>query len=889
MSTPLLKTKLHVPVFAGNVVERKTLYEQLEYGLSRRMTLVAAPAGFGKTTFISSWVLNTDHRTAWFSLDDADNDPALFWAYVIRSCQNAIPRGDRKFLDQFDLSQPPPTKTLLIHLINALDELQEQVILVLDDYHVISNPQIHQALTYLIDNQPRALHIIVVTRADPPLPISRLRGRSLLCEFRSTDLRFTPTETVAFLNEVMELDLAETDIAALEKRTEGWIIGLQLAALSMRNRSDKSEFIAAFSGSHHYILEYLTEEVIDHLGDDLRAFLLQTSVLEQFNTSLCAQVICHQDSASLLANLQHQNLFIIPLDDEHFWFRYHHLFRDLLKNRLQKEYSTEQIGALYHRASLWYQEENAFDEAIKYALLAHDFDRAADLIEQTVDQVIARGQVKTLMQWIGSLPEEIIQARPCLLMQQGWVIFLSGQVTLASQILQQAKRTLASLPENRERDFLHGRLAAMLSTITALTRDLPSAIAEADEALSILSDDEFIFRARALRAKGVSLTFLGEIAPALASLEAAKTLALRGENKFLAAEITSQIGTLRKHQGRLILAEVAYQSILDLYEHPEQAPPACLGYIGLAEIALERNQLKEVETYLNFGIDLCQKGNIGYALQPAYLINGLLQLILREEQTARNTILQGENLSRQGGGSLESILGLAYFQTRLCLQLGNLEKARRWVNGDLLPHGRTFDKLPITLNEMHQGLLARVFLANGEFEKVLEISDRVIPQAERGGRLGRVIELTLFRALALYQLGRKTDALASLEKCLALAEPEGYVRLFLEAGDAIVNLFQIAVENGLHADYATCLLAALSNKLGEDEFHLTQGVLIEPLTRREMDVLLLMCAGYSNQQIADEMIVSVNTVKKHTSNIYGKLEVRNRAQAVLRAREDGLI
>ena len=889
MSAPLLKTKLHIPAITGNIVDRKALYERLGDGLSRRVTLVASPAGFGKTTFISSWVHNTRCRAAWVSLDETDNDPTLFWAYVISSFQNAIPGGERKFLDQFDLYQLPPSKTLLIHLINGLDELQEQVILVLDDYHVISNPQIHQELTYLIDNQPRALHIIVVTRADPPLPISRLRGHSLLVEFRSADLRLTPAETAAFLNEVMGLDLVEKDIAALEKRTEGWIIGLQLAALSMQNRSDKSEFIAAFSGSFHYILEYLTEEVIDHLSDDLRSFLLQTSVLEQFNAPLCNQVTRCRDSTTLLANLQHQNLFIIPLDDEHFWFRYHHLFRDLLKNRLQKEYSTEQIGTLYHRASLWYQEENALDEAIKYALLAHDFDRAADMIEQTIDQVIARGQIKTLMQWIGSLPEEVIQARPCLLMQQGWVIFLSGQVILASQILQQAKRALATLPEKRERDFLHGRLSAMLSTITALTRDLPGAIAEADEALVILPTDEFVFRARALRAKGVSLTFLGEMAPALASLETAKTLALRGKNKFLAAEITSQIGTLRKHQGKLTLAQEAYQSILDLYEHPEQAPPACLGYIGLAEMALERNQLKEVETYLNFGIDLCQKGNIGYALQPAYLINGLLQLILGDEQTALDAIQQGENLSRQGGGSLESILALAYFQTRLCLQLGNLEKARQWVNGALLPHGRTFDKLPITLDEMHQGLLARVFFAEGEFDKILEISDRIIPQAERGGRLGRVIELSLIRALALYQLGIRSDALASLEACLVLAEPEGYIRLFLEAGNPVRSLLQTAIEQGIHRDYATRLLAALDSPTQEADSDLIEAAFVESLTTRETDVLRLMCAGYSNQQIADDLIVSVNTVKKHTSNIYGKLGVRNRAQAVLRARENGLI
>jgi LuxR family maltose regulon positive regulatory protein len=492
------------------------------------------------------------------------------------------------------------------------------------------------------------------------------------------------------------------------------------------------------------------------------------------------------------------------------------------------------------------------------------------------------------MQWIGSLPEEVIQSRPHLLMHQGWVTFLTGNVTQASKILQQAKRALTAIPKSEEKILLHGKLSALLATITALTPDLSTAIAEAEEALALLPKNQFIFRARALRAKGVSHMFLGALEQALSNLATVRELALLGENNFLAAEITSQIGTLRKHQGKLSLAQEAYRGILDLYETPEQSPPACLGYIGLAEVALKRNEFSAADTYLNLGIELCQKGNIGYALQPAYLIGGLIKSALGDEQAAWETIQQGENLSRQGGGSLESILGLAHFQTRLCLQLGELEKARQWVQGQLLPSGWTFDELPITLHEMHQSLQARVALASGEFTRVLTIADQIIPQAEAGGRLGRVIELSLFKAIALQQMGEKDEALESFEKSLTLTEPEGYLRLFLEQGDIIITLLETAIAQGVRPEFAVRILSAFPNH--QDAVSAPKQVgLIDPLTGREMEVLNLICEGYSNQKIADAMVVSINTVKKHTSNIYAKLGVRNRAQAVLKAREINLI
>jgi len=892
MSDLLLKTKLFIPEPASRIVARQRLNQQLNQGVTAKLTLVAAPAGFGKTTLLSCWLQDKPRLSAWVSLNEDDNDETLFWAYVVNALQQAYAKCNQPLLTKFDPFQLPPAKTLLANLINELTTCEEPTVLVLDDYHVISNPAIHEQISFLIDNNPAQLSVVLSTRADPPLPLARLRAKSQLCELRADALRFTLSESTNLLNEILELELDPTDIEALEQRTEGWVAGLQLAALSMQGRSDKRMFIADFSGSHHFILEYLTEEVLNRLTESQRHFLLQTSVLDSFCANLCDWVVEINNSADSLSELQRSNLFLVPLDDDRIWFRYHHLFADLLRNRLIQDFSQEDILNLYQRASHWYHQHDDLDLAIKYALLAQDYTSAADLIEQIVDQVIARGQVKTLLRWIKALPNEVIQSRPCLLMHQGWIIFLSGQVTLASQILQAAKKALVQLPEGEDRDFLKGRLYAMLSTITALTRDLPAAILEAQDALAYLPQDEFIFRARATRALGVSHTFQGELEAALTYLQRAKSLALDGKNNFLASEICSQIATTRKHQGKLSLAVEAYSQILDLYERPEQAPPACLGYIGLAEIALERNQLEVAETYLKTGVKLCEQGNIGYALQPTYLIGGLLKLALGNPDGARKSIQEGEKLSRMGGGSLESILGLAQFQVRFHLLLGEVHQASDWAAGTVLPSGWTFEALPLVLNEVHQSLLARVYLKTGEYQKVRAICDRNIPKAEASGRGARVVEFRLYKALALQAQGDLYPALENLEKSLSLAEPAGYIRLFLEMGKPAHRLLQVAADRGIVAGYVCQLLGAFSDSLGEPDIkHQTQLMqkLDEPLTERECEVLILIASGYTNQKIADVLVVSLNTVKKHNTHIYGKLMVKNRAQAIAKGRELGLI
>ena len=884
MLPPLLKTKLHIPVAREKIVSRGNLFASLNKGIHRKVTLVAAPAGFGKTTFISSWLQHNPHPVVWLSLGEEENDPSLFWAYMITGFQKAL-RKKTTSLNHLDSTQLPPPRTILLNLINDLSELENQFILVLDDYHSISNPQIHEALTFLIENQPKQLHIIFITRADPPLPMARLRGYGELNEFRTEDLRFSIEEASSYLNELMALDLLQDDIQQLEEHTEGWIIGLQLAALSLRNQSDKRKSVADFSGRHHYILDYLVEEVITSLPEKLRKFLLHTSILHRINADLAMRVTDSVKCEEYLNYLQEHNLFTISMDPELQWFRYHHLFRDLLVNDLKKTCSTDEIEALYQRASLWHQEQGNSEDAIQYALEGKLFDRAAELIESIADSMIAAGRIKTLIEWLKLIPSEVSESHPALLMHQGWIIFLTGQVNAANESLRQAKTILGQNNITENDLLLSGRIDALLSTIVSLTRNLPEAIQQAECALENLPETDHVYRARALRAAGVSRGMMGSLNQAIDNLILAKEQAKLGKNKFLTAEIISQIANFHKHQGKLSLAEQEYHSIFSLYSRPDDYPPASLAYIGLAEIALERNQLDIARSYLERGITLCEQGGIGYALQPAYLISGLVHHALGDKAAAIEAMKQGQALSQRGGGSLESILGLATFHTRLLLLLEDADEAQKWISGKNLPAPWSFADLPTTLNEKHLSLQAQVHLAKREYQEVLSICDAILPFAESSGRNARVIELNLFKAVALAGQGQPSASQEALTKALRHAEPCGYIQIFYELRSAIIPLLQTAQEEGRYPKYINKILTAL----GKNNAGSFQQGLVDPLTQRELDVLQLMCQGYSNQAIAEQLIVSVNTVKKHTSNIYSKLGVRNRAQAVLKAKEIDLV
>jgi LuxR family maltose regulon positive regulatory protein len=912
MTTPLLTTKLYLPPARTQMVPRLRLIERLTTSLQsgHGLTLVAAPAGFGKTTLVSAWVRAGRYPVAWVSLDEEDNDPTSFWAYVVTALTNVpgFKEADAgaSALAALRSPQPPPIKTILTDVINVLAAAPQPIILVLDDYHTISNTAIHDGLAFLLAHQPQQLHLVLSTRADPPLPLYRLRARGRLTELRSEDLRFTPEETATFLNTLMGLDLATEDVKALEARTEGWIVGLQLAALCLQGHSDAPAFISAFTGGHHYILEYLTEEVLRRQPEPVQHFLIETSILDRLCGSLCDAVrfdsakspssseSTRQKDAStgtghseaLLTYLQQRNLFIVPLDDGRRWYRYHHLFADLLGNLRRTRLQPERILELHRQASLWHEQNGTINDAIKHALQAQDFQKAATLIEQAIKMTLFRGSVTTLLRWSEALPEEILLARPRLRVYQGWALSLSGQPDAAERILHDARRALHNLPPLPENVALRGEIAAMLTGIATLREETSKVIQEGQEALTYLPKDDQVSRARVYVALGTAYAYADEMEKAARTLHQARELALKAGNPFLAAASMEMLAGMQiYHEGRLREGVRTLQQIIELGISSDGSPLpfTATAHSLLADVYLERSDLEAAAAYLDKGNELLQQSGIGYGLIHTYCAQARLKQALGDVDGATEVLRMAER-ALDAWPLWHMVIHLAACQVRFRLALGDVEAASRWAEGDpaTLKH-EIPENLPGYLREVHQTSLARVYLARGETEKALETLEPFQAQAEAAGRMAHVIQICLIKALASQAKGDTVAALELLEKALSLAEPEGYVRLFLDEGAPLMTLLQQLASRG--SAYAGRLLAAFGAPKREGAstapLHPDTSVLVEALTKRELEVLQLVCEGYSNQEIARKLVITMSTVKKHTGNIYGKLGVANRAQAIV--------
>ncbi|MCL5962484.1 MAG: LuxR C-terminal-related transcriptional regulator [Chloroflexi bacterium] len=902
MSAQLLRTKLYAPPPHPKLVPRPQLVQRLGKGrsLGHRLILVSAPAGFGKTSLLSGWASQAQGETAWLSLDEGDSDPVRFWTYFIAAIQTLHADLGEISLQALQTAQSP-SQSVLTALLNEVEALPSGVAIVLDDYHVITSEIIHQGITFLLEHLPQQMQLVLSTRADPPLSVARFRARGQLTEIRAADLRFTPEETSAFLNTVMGLDLRPEDVIALEARTEGWIVGLQLAALSLQNRTDMREFIDAFTGSHHYVLEYLTEEVLNGQPEAVQSFLLQTSILEGLCASLCNAITGNSDGGAMLQRLQRGNLFITPLDDEHHWYRYHHLFADLLRNRLNQALPFEQVFELHHRASRWHEQNGSIDEAVKHALEARDFERAALIAEKVAKATMLNGRVTTLLRWIDSLPEALLQARPRLRLYHGWAQFLCGKTELAERALQDSKNSLEALPRSPDNDALRGELATLLARGASLSGDTATAIQESQEALAYLPKDDLISRARVTCALGIAHSLDGDQDKATQALNRVVELSLATGSTFLAAHATGILATGLFHYGQLRKAAQYFQQVVDLGAKQEGTPffPAAAGYIGLADISLERNDLETAARYLDKGIDLSQKGGLAGDLFNGYITRARLWQALGDSEGAIEALGHAEQIL-PFGNSFPSTFQLSIEQTRLRLSLGDVEEAARWARRLQVP-GR---QVPIVLHEVKQIALARLFLAQGKMEDALLLLDRLLPPAEAAHRFARVIEIYLLEAMALQAQGNSTAALRPLQRSLSLAEPEGYIRIFVDEGRPMAGLLlqvnKLEVGSSI-SGYANKLLGAFSaagsevsvesaparNNLPPSTFK--PQPLAEPLSERELEILRLVSEGCSNQEIADKLVVTLHTVKKHASNIFGKLGVNSRTQAIAQARQMGLV
>jgi LuxR family transcriptional regulator, maltose regulon positive regulatory protein len=906
----LLATKLHVPRPRPGFLVRPRLTERLSQGTAGALTLVCAPAGFGKTSLLGDWARRSRQPVAWLSLDAGDSDPARFWRYVAAALDELRP-GIGQRVDALLQGGQPPLEAVVTVLINQLVTEPEQVVLVLDDYQLVEAPPVHDSLAGLLERLPSQLRLVLASRADPPLPLARLRARGQLVELREADLRFTPEETAALLGTAVGPGLSEAAVAVLGERTEGWVAGLQLAALSLHGHTDVDAFVAGFSGSHRYVLDYLTEEVLDRQPQELRTFLLETSVLERLSGPLCDAVTGRSDSQQLLEQAERAHLFLVPLDEVRGWWRYHQLFADLLHVRLQQE-QPDGVAELHRAAAAWFEAHGLADEAIGHALAAGDATWAARMIERQLDARILRWEGATLQRWLAALPPELVGSRPRLSLAQAIIALIRGDLEAIEDPLNAAERGAADAADEPFEPSV-GRAASMLA-------NLPASIALQRAGLAVLRGDAERLTAAARQARAeleqgewmlefFTDWYLAEaewLAGRLAEAEAALASNIarwRGASHRVPATAAlgyHGLGLVQRDRGRLEAALATYREALAVAAERDGDAPQMTGIaqVGMAAVLYARDELNAALERVTEGIPLCRQ-----LVYTPPLVTGLVTLAwIRQGRGDRAGALDAIGQAERVQLS-PVIVGLINpvpaERARLALAQGDVDAAARWAQASGLT---ATDELSYP-REREYLVLARVLLAEQAPEQALGLLERLGAQAAAQGRTGGVIEIQALQALARSAGGDQPGALGALTEALALAAPEGYLRVFVDEGPPMAALLRQLLAGrrqerpaaaAAPRDHLARLVdafeqAGLPVRLPVRRGGVVVAGLVEPLTERELEVLGLLAAGTPNRAIAKQLVVSLDTVKRHISHLFGKLGVANRTQAVARARELGLL
>ena len=901
----LLATKLHVPGLQPGFVPRPRLVEALGEGLARQLILVCAPAGFGKTAVLADWARRGRWPVGWLSLDAGDNDPARFWRHAVAALDRARPGIAKRVGPLLGQSASASFEPLVTALVNELADQpgEGDLLLVLDDYHLVSSEPVHTSVAFLLGHLPPGLHLVLASRADPPLPLARLRGRGQLAELRATELRFTSEEAAALLREAAGPGLPNAVAAVLAARTEGWAAGLQLAGLSLRGQADAAGFVAAFTGSNRYVLDFLADEVLDRQDEELRTFLLETSVLERLSGELCDAVTGRTGSQVLLEQVERAGLFLVALDEVRGWWRYHHLFADLLRARLQEE-RPGQVVQLHRNAAAWCEGRGLPDDAIRHAAAAGEMAWAARLIEQHFDELFyLRGEGATVQRWLSALPDDLVGSRPRLLLAQAQVAATSGRVEAAEQLLNAAERASASAadepfePTADRAGSLLANIAAGIalqrSYLAALRGNAEGTAAFASQALAELSEGEQMLSSIARCNLAEAEWLHGRLAEAERAFVSGIAGWRAASQHTVAAWGCHHLGQVQRAQGRLDAAARTGQQALDAITAPARSalPTAGPGYVGLGEVAYQRNELDTAFRHASEGIALCRQ----FAYLPP-LAAGLATLAWIRQASgdpagAREAIGEAVQAAPGPAGLLNPVPAQ---RARLLLGQGNLTEAARWTTEG----GLSADDEPDYPREGGHLVLARVLLAQGEAERALALLDRLRAAAAAQDRAGSLIEIGALRALALAARAEERAAVDALAGALVIACPQGYVRVFADEGPPMAALLGrlVAAQRTEHAAARRVPLGCLSRLLRAFDVQRSgPGVpaavpgMVEQLTARELEVLGLLAAGRSNQAIAAELVVALDTVKKHVTHVLDKLGAANRTEAVARARQLDLI
>ena len=903
--SPILTTSLQIPKLHEGLITRPILMEKMDQVLDFPLTLVTAPAGFGKTTSLIQWIsggkkAHLQERVAWISLEN-ECDLRQFWTYIITTLQELEPGIGKSALAALEPSEPP-VHAILRTLINEISEFSEDFVLILDDFHHVDDPSIHATLAFLIDHLPSNLHVVIASRSQPPLSLARWRASHALYELREEDLRFTPEEIAAFFNEIKGMNLAPHEIAALENRTEGWIAGLQLVALSIQGYDDQSKrnFVSAFTGSQRFILDYLLEEVLRQQPDHVKIFLQQTSILERLSASLCNAVTGQNDAQTVLETLERDHLFITPLDHERRWYRYHHLFKDVLYHRLT-QIDSDSVLEVHRRAMQWFIGAGRTGEAIRHACAAHQWDQAIELIEPAIKATWNRGELRKIISWLGKLPDEYLDSHRRLYLYYLRALLHGGQMESAERRLQK----IEAYPHERldpdaspEDRFLLGTIFAIRTTIAAVSEEPASALSPGKEALRLLPAENMEIRSYGINSLGVAHYYLGNMAEAERIFTEGKGMAQKAGNVYSAVAAAAYQARALVGQGRLNEAHRVVEHALNMSSPSAQLSQARVTAAGLAcailgSLLYESNRLEEAEQYLTEAIEMGQQLAYGSALWSAYHTLARIKFIHSDPKGAE-TLVEEARRYRMSYTVLLPARLMDAEQALSQLILGRLEDAERWAT----TYRAEQTGSARFVHEIEGLIQVRLYLLQGQPEQARALLDRLRVGVDSSDRQGHLIEILTLTALSQFALGEVPSAVDTLQTTLRIAEPEGYLRTFVDEGQPMAALLYQALAGGVLPDYIGRLLAAFPadetiadsspDHSKQRQVESAQDHLVEPLSEREVEVLQRMAGGASNRDIAEALTIAVTTAKKHVSNIIRKLGVDNRTQAVAKGRTLGL-
>lgn len=896
----LLITKLQVPYLPPLFMPRPALKRRLNAAMQQKLILLSAPAGFGKTTVLSEWASSCSWPVSWVSLDERDNDPVCFWGHLIAALESTQPGAGEHALALLRAQQTTSIEAVITVLVNALSTVSQDFALVLDDYHIITTPAIHQGLLFLLNHLPAGMHLLIASRTDPPLSLPRLRANCHLAELRTSDLRFTSREVEEFFLLITGRELSQESAANLEMLTEGWVAGLQLAAISSQSLPDISIFLKSFAGDDLYIFDYLANEVWLKQPRNIQTFLLKIAIPERVNASLCDALTGQTNGQQMLEQLEKANLFIVRLDNRRRWYRFHHLFQEFLRARLQS-LQPEKVKELHLRACEWYEQNNLTNDAIHHALLAGDFLRAATLIISIGQRLVQNNETATLSQWLDAFPEALLTNFPRLCLLKGWLYVTSGQYFASQAWLQRAQEGLenpASLPLRRTPEdlaIIEGELAILRSHLAIFQGDISRSLEWANQALSLLPEDNLFLRSLGELNLGVACWLHDDIKTATRAMIKADLIGQAANNLYVRLMAFCILIHIQMEQAQLDRALQTCEQALQLVaeEKGEAFAATSVIYISMGQLFYLQNDLKAADRLLQEGIALSKRWQHSDLAVYGYTIMAQVKQAQGDALAALRMVQLAKQSIQAGRPCYWIASAMAAIQIQLALVQKNFEVIEQWQQTEMCSYVKIFE----------QQALAQIALTQGRPDRALTILEQVFQRAEEVGRIGAMIDVRLWQTLAYQQLNETRQALQMLAHALALAEPGGVIRPFLDAGSSVKALLCTLVSDGRLAgassssSYLHRLLAAFgcspdlqAGRKESSPVRRAESQLLEQwhLNRREIEIIRLIATGLSTQAIAQRIILTESTVRWHIKNIYSKLHIHNRAQLVLRAHELGL-